>query len=103
MLGVKDAVHDGVPQVQIRRSHIDLGPQSARAVGKFAGLHAREQIQVFFDRSVAIGALLARLGPCAALLPQLIRRQVVDIRFARADQLYGPVICKLLNRKYSEA
>ena len=73
MLGVQDAVHDGIAQVQVRRRHVDLGPQRARAVGKFAGLHALEQVQVLFDGAVAIRALLAGLGQRAALLANFIR------------------------------
>ena len=44
MLGVQDAVHHGIAQVEIGRRHIDFRPQNARAIGEFAGSHALEQI-----------------------------------------------------------
>ena len=34
MLGVQDSVHDGIPHVEIRRRHVDFGPQGARAVSR---------------------------------------------------------------------
>ena len=59
MFGVEDAVHDGIAHVEVRRRHVDFGAQRAGAVGEFAGLHAREEIEIFFDGAIAIGALLA--------------------------------------------
>ena len=62
MLGVQDAVHHRVAHVQVWRSHVNFGAQNSGAVGKIAGPHAFEQLQVFFYRAVAIRAVLARLG-----------------------------------------
>ena len=62
----------GIAQVEIRRRHIDLGPQRSRAIRKFARPHALEQVQIFFDGAVAIRALLARLGQRSALLAKLV-------------------------------
>ena len=45
MLGVQDAVHHRVAHVEVRRRHVDLGAQRARAVGKLARLHALEQVR----------------------------------------------------------
>ena len=82
MLGVQDAVHDRIAHVEVRRRHVDLGAQRARAVGKFAGLHALEQIEIFFDGAVAIGAVLAGLGQRAAVFANLLGRQIADIGLA---------------------
>ena len=49
MLGVQDAVEHRIAQVDVARGHVDLGAQHARAVGKFAGAHAAEQIEIFLD------------------------------------------------------
>ena len=92
MLGVQDAVHDGIAQVEIGRRHVDLGAQGSRAVGKFAGLHALEQIQIFFDRSVAIGAFLAGFGQRAALLADFVADQIADVGLAGLDELNRPFV-----------
>ncbi len=92
MLGVEDAVHDRVAQVEVGGGHVDLGAQRARAVGEFAGAHALEQVQVLFDGAVAVGAFLARLGQRAAVLADLVRGQVADVGLARLDQLHRPLV-----------
>jgi len=64
----------------------------ARSVGKLAGLHALEQIEILFHRTVAIRALLARLGERAARLAHFLGAQVAHERFAVADHLQRPCI-----------
>ena len=51
-----------------------------------------EQIEVFLDRAVAVGAVLARLGQRAALLANLIGGQIADVGLAGLDQLHGPFV-----------
>ena len=70
--------------------HVDLGAKHARAVGKLARAHAAEQIEIFLDAALAVGALGAGLGQGAAGEPHLLRRLVVDIGLAGADQVLGP-------------
>jgi hypothetical protein len=58
----------------VRRRHVDLRAQRARAVRKLARAHALEKIQALFHRTVAVRALLPRLrsacrGTCAPLPP----------------------------------
>ncbi len=89
---MQDAIHHRIAHVQVRRRHVDLGAQRARAVGKFARAHALEQVEVLFDRAIAIRAVFARLGQRAAILAHLFGAQIVDIRFARLDQLHRPGI-----------
>ena len=43
-------------------------------------------------RAVAVGAVLARLGQGAPVLPDLLRGQVADIGLARLDQVHGIVV-----------
>ncbi len=95
VMGVQDAVHHRVAHVEIRRRHVDLGPQRARAVGKLAGAHPLEQVEVLLDAAVAVRAVAARLGERAAILADLVGVQVADIGLARLDQLHGPLV-KLL-------
>ena len=92
MGGVQDAIEHGVAQVDIARGHIDLGAQHPRAVGKLAGLHAAEQIEVFLHRAVAERAVLAGLGQRAALDADFLLRLVVDIGVAGPDQALGPFV-----------
>ena len=49
MRRVQDAIEHRIAQVDVARRHVDLGAQHARAVRKFAGAHAAEQIEVFLD------------------------------------------------------
>ena len=92
MLGVEDAIHHRIAQIDIARRHVDLGAQHARAVGKFAGPHAAEQIEILLDGAVAERAVLARLGQGAAGRAHLIGALIVDIGFAGADQDRGPFV-----------
>ena len=43
MVGVEDAVHHRVAQVEVGRGHVDLGAQRAGAVGELAGPHASKR------------------------------------------------------------
>ena len=92
MLGVQNAVHHRVAQVEVGRGHVDFRPQGARAVGKLAGPHALEQIEILFHRAVAIRAFFAGLGQRAAIFAHLLGGEVADVRLAVLDQLDGPFI-----------
>ena len=92
MLGVQDAVHHRIAQVEIGRSHVDFGAKGARAIGEFAFAHALEQIEIFLDGAVAIGALLAGLGERAACLANFLGRQIAHVGLAGLDQLHGPIV-----------
>ncbi len=82
-----DAIQHRVAHVQIRRSHIDLGPQHPRAVGELAVAHPLKQLQILPRRAVAIRAVRARLGRRAAMPGDLVQRQLADKRLAGLDQL----------------
>ena len=72
MLGVQNAVHHRIANVQVRGSHVDLGAQGPRAVGKLAGAHLREQLQVLLDGAVAIRALLPWFVERTAILADFL-------------------------------
>src|SRR5579884_276973 len=91
MLGVQDAVHHRIAHIEVRRIHVDLGPQRPRTVGKLAGLHATKEIEILLNRAIAIGTFLAALE-IAAILGDLFGRQIADIRLAGPDELLGPLI-----------
>ena len=84
-----DAVKRRVAHVEVGMAHVDLGAQHARAVGKFARPHATEEIQILGHRAVAKGAVLSRFVEVAAVLADLLSRQVVDIGLAIFDQDLG--------------
>ena len=89
---VQDAIQHRVAHVEVRRGHVDLGPQRARSVGKLAGPHAAEQVEVLGRRPVAVRAVLARRGQRAAIFAHLVAVQVADVGLAGLDQLLGPIV-----------
>jgi hypothetical protein len=62
MMRMANAIHGGIAQIDIRRGHVDLGAQYARAFGQRAAAHLFEQRQVFFHAAIAIGTVAARLS-----------------------------------------
>ena len=91
MLGVQDAVHDGIAHVEVGRGHVDFGAQDAGAVGKLALAHTLKQIEVLLDAAVAVGTVLAGFGEGAAMLANLFGGEVIDVSLAGLDQLHGPL------------
>jgi len=89
---VNDAIHHRIAHVYIRRSHVNLGAQHARTIGKLALPHPLEQVKVFFDRAIAIRAFLARLGERATILADFICAQVIYVSLALFDQLDGEFV-----------
>ena len=89
---VDDAVHDGVAEVHVARRHVYLGAQHMRPFGKLARVHALKQVEILLDRTVAVGAVLARLGRGTFLGGNLLRCLVVDICFALLDQADSQVV-----------
>ena len=90
--GVADPVERRVAHVEVRRRHVDLRAQHVRAVRELVGAHPREQIEVLLDRSIAIRAVLPRLGQRAAVRADLVGAQAVDVGLALLDQLDGELI-----------
>src|SRR5208283_3096969 len=82
MFGVADAVEQGVAHPDVRRGHVNPGAERTLAVGKLAGLHAREKVKAFLDAAIAEGAFLG----VATVFVSLIRRQVADVGLAFFDE-----------------
>ena len=72
------------------RGHVDPRAQHPRPVGELARAHPLEEVQALLDRPVAPRAVPAGLGQRAAVLADLVRREVVDVGLARPDQVDGP-------------
>ncbi len=92
VVSVQDAVEHRVAQIDVARSHVDLGTQHAGAVRELAGLHAAEQVEVLLHRTVTERRVLAGLGQRAAGQPYLLLRLIIDIGIAGLDQALGPII-----------
>ncbi len=92
MMDVTDTVEDGVAQVDVGRSHVDFGAEDVLAVGKFSGFHSAEQVKIFLDRALAVGAVLASLGQRAAKRADFLGGKAVHICFALLDKVFGTLI-----------
>ena len=79
VIGMTYPVQNRVPQIHVRRGHINLGAQNARAVSEFALPHSHKQIAILGHTPRPKGAISAGLGQCAAIHSRLIGRQVTDI------------------------
>ena len=89
---MEDPVQDRVAEIDVARAHVDPGTQHPGAVGEVATAHLAEQLEVLVDGPIPPGAVPARLRERAAVFPDLVRRQVVDVREAEADQLDRPLV-----------
>ena len=89
---VHDPVQHRIAQVDVRRGHVDPGPQHPRAVRELARAHPREQVEALVDRPVAPRRVAARLRQRAAVLADLVGRQVVDVGEAGPDEVDGPFV-----------
>ena len=92
VVGMQDAVHDGVTEHHVGVRHVDLGTQYLAAVGELAGTHAAEEVEVLLNAAVAVGTVLARCGHSAAALTNLVKGLVVDISQAFLNQQFSPLI-----------
>jgi hypothetical protein len=90
--GVQDTIQHGVAQVDVAGGHVDPGAQHPGAVGKLAGFHAAEQIEVLLRRTIAERAVLAGFGQGAAPVANVGLGLVVDIGMAVANQGFRPVV-----------
>ncbi len=78
-----DAIENGIAQPDVRRVHVDLCTQCARAIGKIARFHSREQIEIFLGRAVAKATGLSEATICIRLL----WCHVANIGLAFADEI----------------
>ena len=92
VLDMSDAVNHRVTHIEVGRRHIDFGAQHFCAVFEFAGGHAAEQVEIFFDAAVAVRAVFAGLGERAAVFADFIGAQIVDISQTFFNKLYGTFI-----------
>ena len=87
-----DAVDDGVAEVHVRRSHIDLRTQDHCAFGELPSVHTAEEVEALLDGTIAEGAGDTRGGRCTLLRCDLFGSLLIDVGMACADQLFGKLI-----------
>ena len=85
MVGVSNAIEQGIAHPDVRRGHVNLRAERTFAVGKLTVLHAREPVEIFLDAAVAVRAFLG----VAAVLVGFVRCQVADIGVALFNERNG--------------
>src|SRR5215510_12841312 len=86
MAGMQDTIEHRIAQVDVARRHVDLGAQHARAIGKLAGPHAAEQVEVLLDAAIAPGAVFAWLRQRTTMDAHLFLTLIVDVSLANMDE-----------------
>ena len=89
---LQDAVQDGVTEVEVGRGHVDFRPEHPAALFEFSSTHAQEEVEVFIDGTIPVGALPARLGEGAPVVPDLVKGKVIHIGLAIADEVDGHLV-----------
>jgi hypothetical protein len=90
--GAQDPIEHRVAHIDVAGRHVDLGAQDLVTVGKSAVAHRTQELQVLLDITVAMRARRSRLGQSAAVGPDLLGRQVVDVGIAGLHELFGPFV-----------
>ena len=86
------AIHDGVAEVHVRRSHVDFCAKHSGAFVKLSFVHAFEEIEILLYRPIAVRRRGAGSGGCAFLCGNLFGCLVVDICFPFFDHAYCQII-----------
>ena len=87
-----DAVHHRITHDDMRRLHIDSGPKGSLPLGKLAGFHALEELQVFFYRTIAERAVLSGFIEGPPVLPDLFRIEITNVGITLTNQLDRPLM-----------
>src|ERR1700745_426087 len=83
MRSMPDPVEHGVPQPNVRRLHVDLGPQRGMTVRKLASTHPLKEEQIFLRRASTKWTLLSAYPVAVSVR----RGELVHIRLAFGDEL----------------
>ncbi len=92
VLCVTDTIKNRIPHVDVRRGHIDLGPQHQLTVLVLAIPHVAEHLQTLFHRAVPVGAVSARLFQASAVLSHFVGCQGAHIGLVTGNQFLGKFI-----------
>ena len=92
VMSVHDAIENRIAKIQVGRRHIDLGPQCFGSVWEFPFFHSGKEVQILFDRTIAIWAIATWLRQSSSVLAHLIRIKVANKGDPLANQLTCPVV-----------
>ena len=79
-------VDDGVAEVHVGACHVYLGAEHHGTFLNLTAVHLLEQIQCFFDRTVAVGTFHTGLGGSSFLGGNLLGSLFVDVCLALFDE-----------------
>ena len=87
-----DAVDDGIAEVHVGRSHVNLRAQNHRSFGELPSVHTAEEVEALCCGTITEGTRHARGGRCALLRGDLFGCLLVDVGVTREDELFGELI-----------
>src|SRR5574344_732751 len=90
MVSMQNAVHNWVAELHVWMRHVDFSAENFGTVGKLAGFHASKEVDIVFNRAVAIGRIFTGHGDGAAVLAYFVECLVVYIGKTFFNKLYGP-------------
>src|SRR6185503_13783931 len=92
MVQVKNSIHDWVAQIKVRGRHVDPGAERSRSIRELSVLHALEQIQILFNRTIAKRTFYAWFCQRPTVLTNFVGAEIAHVSFPGFDQLNGPLV-----------
>jgi hypothetical protein len=89
---VHDPVEDRVAHVDVRARHVDASAEDTGAVRELAGTHPGKEVEALLHLAVAPRALATGLRQRAAVLADLVGREVVHVGGPGADEVERPLV-----------
>ena len=87
-----DAVHDRVTEVHVGVRHVNFRTKHHFSFLYLATLHRFEELQVLFNRTIAVRRSYTRFGRCTFLLGDLLCCLLINIGFALFDEANSEVV-----------
>jgi len=83
-----NTIQYGIAEIDIARSHIDLGAQHARTITKFTPTHPLKQTEVFVDRPIPKRTVAPRFRQGATIGTHVVRAEIIDVGFTDLNEVY---------------
>ena len=87
-----DSVDSRISQIYIAGAHVDFASKNHASFGMLAFFHFTEQTQVFFDRTVSIGRVLAGSMKGTAVFFHFLSRLFINVGITGFNKMLGNVI-----------
>ena len=84
------AIQHGIAEIDIARSHIDLGAQHARTITKFTRTHPLKQIEVFVDRPIPKRTVAPQFRQGATIGTHVVRAEIIDVGITDLNEVHRP-------------